>query len=347
MTIYNLPSLDGQQYYMKVYDVRHEYWRGHDLQAIHRSLEVMAKRCFDNGEEHRFNISTCDMQGRMMEVIHQHRIQDNIQYRVRQQFYTVNCSSDGKYYVTKTNASQYNLTIHQYSRMVDWTIRTSKNPRGTYFTKIGTGQDGIVFVLNSLYDDLSIRSARAIPNILTKRSTEMVDRDHTQILFNSTDMSDSEYLSAINSTYLNTLHNCETLCAQSIVSGDFEFLPFTSIEQYALLCMRGLLDQFPEKVGVPQIPTTQAAQVTAPQAANVAEPVDIAAISGGAISALLVVPCVIFGAIVSFGNIAFARNIRRRICNMFAGIRRVPRSHDKHVNTQTQEPEGTHMLEQA
>ena len=312
----NLPSLDGQRDYMRIYDVR-QYTRY--LQTIATKCNIQNDTNFSESyRPYNLQQSECEHVGQTMEILRYE--QDNILAKLQRRSYRVKCDDNGRYYVTEMSSVQHNLLYGEDSFTVKSALMFARRPA----MQFGTGgmhalsallsYEGNITITKPYHDDIA-STIRGIKNY-------GVDRRHARILLDHLDVSDEQLLARVNSTYVNVLYDCDRLCAQSILSSNNSFISTSELTKHSLLCMHRLIET-PQTTDSTLLSTANTSAITM-QATN---RVNVGVVAGVVMS-LLIIPGALF-CLFAMRSSRFAQRINNvmsritGIINTAQGMRRV------------------------
>ena len=326
-----LPSLDGQKDYIRIYDI---YQHKHELEGIiircnaHDDIQ-----CDDDCMPYHLDSDTCDMSGQTMEVLRYDR--DGILAKLQRRFYVVKCDEDGNYHVRVIRTAQHDLKYNEYSITTISALMAAHRPYNDFF-------GGANFLTNLVVDRIMITHNYSVSDEVARYIRGVkhhgIDREHVDIGFNYTGMSDTALLSAVNSTYVNTVHDCHTLCAQSVLNGSHEFMSEDDFTRRALLCVRAIVgetqDSRVEKIVnetdssyVKIVNETDSSYVERSAMQVQSQGYNGAGAAAGAITIMLV-SSIAAGVFIARSKSQFAQSVRGRIVNafnVFRGMIRVRR----------------------
>ena len=107
----------------------------------------------------------------------------------------------------------------------------------------------------SRHELLLARSVEFSMLALNENKLNHIDRTHVPVLLSSVNVSDisAESLHTyINNTYVNIIHDCQTVCSQSVLSDRPQFLLLSEMQRYSLLCVNRILETRVETQSTPR-----------------------------------------------------------------------------------------------
>ena len=221
-----------------------------------RERYTIVQKIEDNPGSPLYN--TCARNGQMggwaMSVVPYER--DNVLAIARVSHYGFkNTSCDIK--VADMKIAQYNITyndsfIEQHIAQLALysAFSPSQRAKGIYdilnlrhikmLLSIATNSVRSVYTTNK--ELIAIRE-RVIKQMIEKKENKLnhIDKEHVQLLFSSANVSDTHNLHPyINSVYVNIVHNCTMICAQTALSDSHEFMSIRAIKKHGKICANKL-----------------------------------------------------------------------------------------------------------
>ena len=222
----NLSLLNYQHRFMRIYDVR--------MHAMPYFTSIM-DTC-NNDERYRLNGDKCEYVGEHMEVLRyisepvttELNRPHNYIAIMRRKPYRLKCSSNGTYYINEDN-DVYEYVKHNEPSDTVSLLKFARHP----FNDTAGGLNALQHLL---HNEQSVVTSQMVLGL-----SDYIDRQHVYIRLNNTKtMSDDEVLAKVNSTYVNVVHDCNTLCAQSVLSVSDTWVSQHERKKYSLLCMHKL-----------------------------------------------------------------------------------------------------------
>ena len=281
--------------------------------------------CEDGCAPYNLNATECEMAGHSIEVLKHER--DNIFAKILCKSYTLKCDKDGNYYAYVTYTKQHDLKYDENSYTAEYALLFAYHP--TRMDRISNTVGDIGLFLDYIdIDSMGIRKTNhsRLIQLMSGKKHVKVDRPQISILFNDTGMTDDELLMHTSHTYVNVVHNCDKLCAQSVLSERHEFMSHADLERYGTLCAQGLIAASPQKqqhlvamLG-PDVAYVDSLTVVHNKIADIED----SSVMIGAVAAVIAIPAGIFAMFMTCKSTAIVQNIRDRtfnFMNMFSGTR--------------------------
>ena len=308
MPVENLPSLDGHRDYMRIYNIQ-RYAK--ELHHVSSRCNIPEGACGAFCTPYNLNTTENEMRGQTTEILRLRDGDENDVFAIlKKQSYTIKHDQNGSYYVNMTEITQEEFRLDNGSATIMCVLNSARKPYDDY--------DGGVYYIHDAISPYTLSfpgDTGELKGFLSGAINFGVDREHVDITFNHADMSDAALLDAVNSTYVNIVHDCNVMCFQSVLSGRQTLMSNDEIAQSGLLCTNMILeyssmphDGMPRVVAHEQRDSISASE-NAPQTLNT-----VALASGAAVVGVLVSGIAV-GIAVSLGGSRIVQYIRQRTRN--------------------------------
>ena len=232
----NLPSLDGQRYYMVVQETRYPFAKSErDVHPCHEK-ENATYGGFKN--THKYFVHS-------MRIL---RVDNNdTQAYVDYDRYMIQFNSSDQQYYSEAILGTYRDAIYSVGaqQQEGFTALTRAVHAALYYAFNPLERASFNYYIphilsNAFVTEQSVQLSRKVIQVLLEKkenSFNRIDREHVALLMRN---NTAESLHAqIKYIYVNVVYDCHTMCSQSVLS---DGNTFTSSRHYGLLCTRGLLE---------------------------------------------------------------------------------------------------------
>ena len=231
---HNFQLLDGQRSYMLIYDLRRQS----------KLFERPARACCI----YPFNTTECLPQcyectsfGVSISILqHKH---DDVVAKIQLSTYEVK-HNEHEYYVDELKTKKYNFGYSGDGYDVTPFMLSALQHAYSPFSSVG----GVKAISDLLSYETILEKTKT--NLLERSNaiswlydtSYSLDRQHTKVLLNADVSSAHDARDYINNTYVNIVHDCDRICAQTVLSDEHGFMPSSKIKEYGLTCTYRLLE---------------------------------------------------------------------------------------------------------
>ena len=251
------------------------------------------------------NESQCEHSGHVVEVLRC----SEVEATVRLSNYVIKCDKDKNYYISNIKTIQHDVQTDSHTPEIVRIINIAAEALMFAFRPTERTHERIQNLLNMLYrsDNDVVRSSEFLSLLDTQEnSVNTIYRDDAHILLHAVNVTDVFDLNMyVNNTYVNVIHDCESVCVQSLLSDHRSFETHSAIERDGHGCaMRLLTTHMPWHYYNTTHGTLNAAQIQQ-------NTISIALSGISAVCGMSIATCVY----VYYSSSNFARNIRKRLSN--------------------------------
>ena len=260
-------------------------------------------------------ITNCQYIGHAVAILRMDDI--NITAKVQRYSYVVNSNDNGAYYVDDMVTHYSDTESSQHATWVASALRLAM--AATEGTNVAFIRD--VLQMDTQYSarDNSVAKNATLAQLFSKdaNSFNAIDKAHTIVSLHGVNVTNTTVLNQyVNNTYINIVHDCNSICTQSVLSNAPNFMSIRDVKQHGLWCANILSTYTTDML------TTNHSDVTTTVNKTIANANDTSAatVAASVVGVLCLSMCGAFTLFIQRSKSQFAQNTRNRLARMVHNI---------------------------